>query len=139
MIEANRGQAISEELTRAESAFAASVLLADGGFPADSVSRLSYSLLYRIRALLLTEGLEPRSHEGALRLLSLHFVKSGRIEPGASHLFSRLMKYREEADYNPSYVFTPQDVRALTEEVRALGTLIANLIRRAGYQAGETV
>ena len=135
MTEANRGQAISEELTRAESAFAASVLLADGGFPADSVSRLYYSLLCRIRALLLTEGLEPRSHEGALRLLSLHFVKSGRIEPEASHLFSRLMKYREEADYNPSYVFTPADVCKLTEEVRALGIRIADLIRRAGYKA----
>jgi len=24
----------------------------------------------------------------------------------SSHIFSKLMKYREEADYNPSYVFT---------------------------------
>ena len=135
MTDANRAQSIAEEMARAESALAASALLADGGFPSDSVSRLYYSLLFRVRALLLTVGLEAKSHEGALRLLSLHFVKTGRLEPEASHLFSRLMKYREEADYNPSYLFTIDDVRKLRNESAALGLRIAELIRQSGYQA----
>jgi uncharacterized protein (UPF0332 family) len=53
--------------------------------------------------VLLTEGLEPKSHEGALRLFGLHFVKPGAFEAKDSHIFSKLMKLREEADYNPSY------------------------------------
>jgi uncharacterized protein (UPF0332 family) len=134
MTDANRAAGIAEELSRAENALAASALLTDGGFPSDAVSRLYYSLLFRIRALLLTQGLEPKSHEGALRLLSQHFVKNGRLEPEASHLFSRLMKYREEADYNPSYVFTTDDVRRLRDETAALASRIAVLIRQSGYE-----
>ena len=134
MTDANRAAGIAEELSRAENALAASTLLADGGFPSDAVSRLYYSLLFRIRALLLTQGLEPKSHEGALRLLSLHFVKTGRLEPEASHLFSRLMKYREEADYNPSYLFTVDDVHRLRDETVTLASRIAELIRQAGYE-----
>jgi uncharacterized protein (UPF0332 family) len=135
MTERNRAAGISEELARAETALAASRLLSDQGFISDAVSRLYYSLLFRVRALLLTEGLEPTSHEGALRLLSLHFVKSGRLAPQASHLFSRLMKYREEADYNPSYVFTGEDLHLMLDEALALGMRIAELIRAAGYAA----
>ena len=134
MTDSNRAAGIAEELARADSALAASTLLADGGFPSDAVSRLYYSLLFRVRALLLTLGLESKSHEGALRLLSLHFVKTGRLEPEASHLFSRLMKYREEADYNPSYLFTFEDARKLRDETAALASRIAELIRQSGYQ-----
>lgn len=133
MTERNRAIAIAEELARAETALAAATLLSDQGFVSDAVSRLYYSLLYRVRALLLTEGLEPNSHEGALPLLSLHFVKAGRLAPEASHLFSRLMKYREEADYNPSYVFTAEDSRQMLEEAAALAARITELIRGAGY------
>lgn len=135
MTDQNRAAAIAEELARAENAFAASTLLAGGGFSSDSVSRLYYSALYRVRALLLTRGLEAKSHEGALRLLSLHFVKAGLLPADASHLFSRLMKYREEADYNSSYVFTEKDVVQLREEVAAFAAQVADLIRRAGYLA----
>jgi uncharacterized protein (UPF0332 family) len=131
----NRATAIAEELARAENALAAARLLEDGGFPSDSVSRLYYSLLFRVRALLLILGLEAKSHEGALRLFSLHFVKTGRIEPEASHLFSRLMKYREEADDNPSYLFTVDDARKLREETAALASRITELLRQSGYQA----
>jgi uncharacterized protein (UPF0332 family) len=109
--DANRETGIREELTRAESALAASMLLADGGFPLDAVARLYYSLLFRVRALLLTAGLEPKSHEGAPRLLSLHFVNTGRLELEASHLFSRLMN----------------------DETAALSKRIADLIRQSGF------
>jgi uncharacterized protein (UPF0332 family) len=135
MTDANRAAGIAEEIARAQSAFAASTLLAEGGFPSDAVSRLYYSLLFRIRALLLTLGLEPKSHEGALRLLSLHFVKTGRLDPEASHLFSRLMKYREEADYNPSYLFTTEDFAKLRDETSALASRIAELVRQSGFEA----
>ncbi len=94
----NQREGIREELSRAQSALAAADLLAKGGFASDAVSRLYYSLLFRVRALLLTEGLQPRSHEGALTLLSQHFVKTGTLDRTVSHLFSKLMKYREEAD-----------------------------------------
>ncbi len=54
MTDANRAAGIAEELARAKSALAAATLLADGGFPSDAVSRLYYSLLFSVRALLPT-------------------------------------------------------------------------------------
>lgn len=94
MTERNKGENIREELSRAAEAMDAASLLFDNGFFKDAVSRLYYYILYNIRALLLTEGLEPRSHEGALRMLGLHFIKEGIFEPGFSHIFSKLMKFR---------------------------------------------
>jgi len=41
------------------------------------------------------------------------------------------MKYREDADYNPSYVSTVEDVRTLREETARLATQIAEVIRAA--------
>lgn len=133
MTQANRQSAITEELNRAKKSRGAAGHLLSGGFLADAVSRLYYSALYHVKALLLTEGLEPKSHEGALRLFSLHFVKAGVLGSDASHMFARLMKYREEADYNPSYVFTEDDVKALQGEVDAFMQDVLRLIREAGF------
>ena len=109
MTEENKKRNIAEEIVRAGEAMGAADLLFERGFLNDAVSRLYYFVLYHIRALLLSKGLEPKSHEGALRLFALHFVKEGLFEAKVSHVFSKLMKYREEADYNPSYTFTKED------------------------------
>ncbi len=100
--EENKRKNIREEMEKAGETISAATLLFDNGFFNDAISRLYYHVLHNVRALLLTEGLEPKSHEGALRLLSLHFVKEGIFEAQVAHTFSKLMKYREEADYNPS-------------------------------------
>ena len=111
---------MDDELARSAEAARAFELLSAGGLRCDAVSRLYYCLLHSVRALLLTKGLEPRSHEGALRLFSLHFVKES-IFPGAdSHLFSKMMKFREEADYNPAYSFSAEDLANLHTEVKGL-------------------
>jgi uncharacterized protein (UPF0332 family) len=102
--EDNKRENIKQEIERAKEVMRATTLLFDNGFVNDAISKLYYFLLYNIRALLLTKGFEPKIHEGALRLFSLHFIKKGLFEPRDSHIFSKLMKYREEADYNPSYI-----------------------------------
>jgi len=128
MNEENKKRNIQEELERANEAKEAAKLLFDNGFLKDAVSKLYYSLLYAIRALLLTKGLEPKSHEGALRLFGLHFVKEGIFETKYSHIFSKLMKYREEADYNPSYEFTREDfIEFNIEAERLIDKIIAYL------------
>lgn len=134
MTKANREAAVTEELRKAERAFTAYSLLASGGLWEDAVSRLHYFLFHRVRALLLTEGLEPRSHEGALHLLSLHFVRPGHLDSQASQLFAKVMKYREEADYSSSFMFTESDVTRLRDEVTALATKILDLISSAGFK-----
>jgi uncharacterized protein (UPF0332 family) len=83
--------------------------------------------------LLLTKGLEPKSHEGALKLFGLHFVKEGAFKPADSHIFSRLMKYREEADYNPSYMFTKEDFVEFKKDAEELSNKIKNYLTEKDY------
>lgn len=133
MTDQNRGHAIAEEISRADDALKAADLLAANELFSDAVSRLYYYLLSHVRALLLTAGLEPRSHEGALRLLSLHFIKAGPLPRETAHVFSKLMKFREEADYNASYVFAAEDFHGLRAEALRLVYATGALIRAAGY------
>lgn len=133
MNEGNKRENIREEIERSVEAMRAAQLLYENGLLRDAVSKLYYSLLYRVRALLLTEGLEPRSHEGALRLFGLHFVKAGIFEPKDSHLFSKLMKYREEADYNPSYRFTKEDYLEFRGEAEGLAQKINAYLKERNY------
>ena len=133
MNEENKKANIREEIDRANDAIRAANLLFENGFVRDGVSKLYYSLLYNIRALLLTVGLEPKSHEGALRLFGLHFVKPGAFKAKDSHIFSKLMKFREEADYNPSYSFSPEDFTEFKSEAEGVIQKITNYLKNKGY------
>ena len=133
MNEENKRENIREEIGRAYEAVKASDLLFENGFVKDAVAKLYYSFLYTIRALLLTKGLEPKSHEGALRHFGLHFVKQGIFEAKDSHIFSKLMKYREEADYNPSYTFTREDFIELKKEAESMILKITSYLKEKGY------
>jgi len=133
MMEKNKRENICEEIERASQTMSAATLLFDNNLINDAVSRLYYFLLYNIRALLLTKGLEPKSHEGALRLFALHFIKEKLFEPKDSHVFSKLMKYREEADYNPSYVFSKDDFTDFKKEAETLSIKIKSYLKNNRY------
>jgi uncharacterized protein (UPF0332 family) len=133
MIEENKRENIREEIERATEARRAAELLFSNDFIKDAVSKLYYVLLYSIRALPLTKGLEPKSHEGALRLFGLHFVKEGLFMSQDSHVFSKLMKFREEADYNPSYIFTMEDFKDLAIEADNLFLKIRAYLKDKDY------
>lgn len=124
MTKDNRRENIRAELDRAAETLAAATLLYKHGYVSDAISRLYYFVLYNVRALLLSKGLEPRSHEGALRLLGLHFVREGLMDKSTAQVFSKLMKFREEADYNPVAMFTKEDFVAFKGEAETLAALI---------------
>ncbi len=68
-----------------------------------------------------------------MKLLSLHFVKEDILEPTAAHIFSKLMKYREEADYKPSYIFTKEDFYKFRQEAEILANIIRNYLKAKDY------
>ena len=133
MNEENKKQNVHEEIDHANESMRAADLLFNNGFIRDAVPKLYYSLLYMVRAMLLTKGLEPRSHEGALRLFGLYFVKQGIFETRDSHVFSRLMKYRQEADYNPSYMFTLEDFIEFRKDAENVMLKIMSRLKQEGY------
>lgn len=129
MTKDNRRQNINAEMERAAEALAAATLLSENGYINDAISRLYYFILYNVRALLLSKDIEPRSHEGAIRLLGLHFIKSGLMSKSNAQIFSKLMKYREEADYNPISIFAKEDFVAFKDEAVSLATAIKKYLK----------
>ncbi|MFB3852811.1 MAG: HEPN domain-containing protein [Vicinamibacterales bacterium] len=115
----NKRANIASELERADESLRSAFVLIEARLFRDAESRLYYAAYHAAVALLLTEGVEPRSHAGLASLLGQHFVKSGRLDPADARLFARLQKYRLEADYGRDFVLTADALREDSEACRA--------------------
>lgn len=82
----------------------------------DVVSRCYYAAYHAAQAVLLTEGLNAKTHQGLITLFGLHFVKTGKIAAHYGRLLSNLKDDREEGDYEVvSYIDQEMAVNALKE------------------------
>ena len=133
MNEVNRKLNIPNEWAKAQEACRAAQVLLREHFPADAISRAYYAAFHAGKALLLSDGLEVKSHEGLGRLFSLHFVKSGRFDVRFSRILSKSQKHREEADYSAEYVFTEEDARCRLQEVSEFLQAAEAFLKKAGY------
>lgn len=66
-------------------------------------NRLYYSIFHAVAALLIHKEVAIRSHKGALRMFSLHYVREGIFSSDDQALYSRLQTIREKADYQNTY------------------------------------
>jgi uncharacterized protein (UPF0332 family) len=76
----------------------AQALLLEGRFRS-SVNRSYYAALSGLRSLLILEGADPQSHEGAVTLLSLRFVRTGLLPADVIKQFRVLLSRRTDVDY----------------------------------------
>ena len=79
MTGANRRINTASKSVRADESVRAARLLVEAGLLHDAESRLYYATYHAAIAVLLTEGVEPRSHAETIGLLGLHFAKTGRM------------------------------------------------------------
>jgi uncharacterized protein (UPF0332 family) len=66
---------------------------------ASSANRSYYAALSAARALLVTRGADPETHEGVKVLLSKDFIRPGILERDASEIFRVLQARRMDSDY----------------------------------------
>lgn len=64
-----------------------------------SVNRSYYAALNAVRSLLALEGANPETHEGAVTILSLRFVKPGLLPVDLIKQFKLLLSRRADVDY----------------------------------------
>ncbi|NMF60377.1 HEPN domain-containing protein [Pseudanabaena yagii] len=69
----------------------------DSGRYRSAISRAYY--FYMTQYLLLSEGLDTSTHKGVLKMLSLHFVKTGKITPSVADLLREAYDARQTCDY----------------------------------------
>ncbi len=118
----NRRKNIRVEVTRGDDSLESARILLAAAKHADAVSRAYYGAFHYARALLLTVGEEPETHGGVHKLLHRDLVRGGVLDPNVAHLFSRLQKFRLDADYSAEVVFT---AASASDEVHAAETFIA--------------
>jgi uncharacterized protein (UPF0332 family) len=129
----NRRKNIAVEAKRGDESLESARILLAAAMHADAVSRAYYGAFHYARALLLTLGEEPETHAGVHRLLHRDLVRDGVLDPDVAHLFSRLQKFRLDADDSAEVVFT---ANAATEEVRAAATFVVEsraILKRGGW------
>lgn len=120
MNQKNRILNIKEEVREAEEALKDAELLFKNKRFQGATSRAYYAAFHMIQALLLTKGLEARSHHGVAHLFRLHFIKTKMVEPKYSQILARAQKYREEADYSHAMEFSREQTEGTISEVKDL-------------------
>jgi hypothetical protein len=99
----------------------------------DAMSRAYYAVFHATRALLLLEGIEPKTHAGVGRMLGEQLVRAGKIEVKDGLLFTRLQAYRQASDYAYAFAIDLADAEREIEAASAFVDLAHNAVER--YEA----
>ena len=89
-----------------------------------SVNRIYYACFYAVIALLLKNGIDTGTHNGAKTKFSNDFIKTGIIELKYGKLYSKLFDYRQKGDYGDLFDFDEKIVLPLVDQVKEFISLI---------------
>jgi uncharacterized protein len=101
------------------------------GITRDALSRAYYAVFHAVRALLLLDGLEPKTHSGVARLFSEHWIKTRRIDSRQMLVLTRLQSYRLASDYSYAFDVQPADVAGEIDAAEVLVELAAAIVSEA--------
>ena len=111
-------ESIQNYLDHADDALdAANVLLANEHVLA-LANRAYYAVFYCVCALLLTESVTTKKHEGARVKFHELFVKTGKFEREVGAILERSLEARQSADYDMDTHITEEQARKLLDDAR---------------------
>lgn len=103
-----------------------------------SVNRSYYAVLNAARAILILQGANPETHEGALTMLNLRFVKPGLLPLEVIKKFKTLLSRRTDVDYGDFETIDATEARdslRLGEEViRAIDAVRQQMVKTMPVQ-----
>lgn len=129
----NRLANASSEIASAEDAVRVARAALALGAVRDALSRAYYAAFHAARALVLLQGLEPKTHGGLSRLFNEHVIRSGQLEPRFNLVLSRLQSYRQSSDYAYDFAVSAEDA---AHEIDAAAELLERA--RALVEAART-
>ena len=133
MTNENRRVNIRGEIRRAGESERAAVALLELGLAADAASRTYYVVYHWLKALLLSRGVEPRSHCGAIHLFNVEFVRTGLMGTSHNRVLTGLQRLRELADDDASLMLNVEDARQELEQAKAFAEGCRELLQREGW------
>ncbi|WP_245859941.1 HEPN domain-containing protein [Spirosoma aerolatum] len=75
------------------------------------VNRAYYAIFYCVCALLLTEGITTKKHEGARVKFHELFIKTGRFSRDAGKILERNFAARQSADYDMEAFLSDEEAK----------------------------
>ena len=128
MSEDNKRKNLSDELREAEDRLRSARLLRDAGQRKDAVSRAYYAAFHAAKAMLLTEGIEPRTHRGMRDEFRHRMTGAGKLPEALAQTLDRLEAARLGADYGAGADFSDEQTGGFLEDAqRFVDTITANL------------
>jgi uncharacterized protein (UPF0332 family) len=110
-------------------------MLFEQGYYEEAISVAYYATLWAARALLLTEGAEPRTHEGVRTMLGLYFIRTGKLPNEVGRLFTRRLDDRMSADYSADAFLTSEDAEDALHQAESFIEAVRPLVEN--YLEGE--
>jgi len=126
----NKDTSIKLKLAKARNLLAEVDVLMQFQFYNAVINRLYYSCFHATKALLLTRDLVPKTHSGVVSNLHQHFVQDGSFDFEQASFFSRLMKEREEDDYNDFMIVDGMEIKEFIEPAKAYIAYVGKLIEQ---------
>lgn len=100
----------------------------ENGFYNTAVNRMYYACYYAATAMLISMGIEVKSHDGVRLNLGKYVVMEGRLSPDLGRFYSRLFSKRSTGDYDDFINHTLTTVDELLPQARQLiSTLLSQL------------
>ena len=87
-------------------------------------NRLYYSVFHAVAGLFIHDGIEVRSHKGAVVMFGQKYVSTGAFDSKWGRFYAKLQDIREKCDYNLVYVSTEDEMAPLIEEAKELIAII---------------
>ena len=95
-----------------------------------AVNRIYYACYYAVSALLISAGIETKTHAGVRRMLALHFTKTEKLSVQWNTFFSDLFDNRQTGDYADFVDFNREIVEELHEQSIGFIDTIEKLIKK---------
>ena len=94
-----------------------------------AANRYYYACYHAVQGLFIANNiLTAKKHAGVVNLFSLHFVKTGIVDPSLGSFLARMMQLRQKADYNCFYDIKEEELKDYIVLSKALVNKIEELL-----------
>lgn len=121
---------IQRYLAHAEDSLDAADILLDHNQVLALANRSYYAIFYCICALLLTEGVATKKHEGARVKFHELFIKTGKFGKESGKILERNFEARQSADYDMDTDITGEQAQTLIKEAKIFCSLTIDYFKK---------
>ncbi|MBP5542190.1 MAG: HEPN domain-containing protein [Bacteroidales bacterium] len=124
----DRNNIVRFRIENADTTLAESLEQIGFGYYNTAVNRMYYACYYAASALLITNGIVTKTHDGVLQMLSLHFIKTGILPVEYGKIYRNLFDKRSSGDYEDFFYHTKESAEALFPDAKNFVERIKNLV-----------